>query len=138
MFDQRANRAYYLERGKCPRCGGKHPLIPGMKRCAVCSEKERQQVKDRTRRRIEAGLCVRCGKRPAPDGFRMCEQCRKDDKVFRVYDPVKAKRRRDKLKERGICINCASAPAVGQHVRCEKCREKQRKRKGAANENQTG
>lgn len=39
----RANTAYYLSQGRCPRCGGKQPVEPGLKRCSAASRNPRAE-----------------------------------------------------------------------------------------------
>ena len=76
MFDPKANHAYYLSRGLCPRCGGKHPVRPGMKRCMECSVKESERLRTWRAARIKAGACTRCGGELAADGCITCPDCR--------------------------------------------------------------
>jgi len=72
----RANTAYYLSQGRCPRCGGKQPVEPGLKRCKQCGIKESQGRARRRKQLAATGRCPSCG-RPREDAeFKTCRHCR--------------------------------------------------------------
>ena len=128
--------------GRCIRCG-KHPAAPGRKSCEPCLEKRRAadratyaagkaaglkyggadpdakrragraRSRKRQKARIEAGLCIRCGKQPPVEGGTTCRPCR---------DRRQAAERR-KYEERaaaGLCTRCGG-PAFDGRSRCAPC-----------------
>lgn len=72
----RANAAYYLSRGLCPRCGGNYPLEPGFKRCRPCAIKESTERKNRRMRNAANGRCPSCGHQRDDDKYKTCSRCR--------------------------------------------------------------
>lgn len=61
--------------------------------------KTKQQDKLRTEKRIKAGVCIVCGKRPAMEGIQKCKTCRD---IYR-------KRHNLVVSDRayfGVCIKC--------------------------------
>lgn len=85
---------WYQENGICPNCR-KNSLVGDERVCLECSAlaysqriarynanpeefktKERENSKKVRARRIEKGLCARCGKPKADDEFKTCEKCR--------------------------------------------------------------
>ena len=111
--------------------------------------RDRDRIANRTAARIEAGLCVRCGKtEPLPER-RLCAPCNeKRNAASRARDArlrAEGKPRRDpaqaKLYERersralytervaaGVCTKCGHAEAVPDRTTCEPCAEKHRAR----------
>lgn len=128
MFDQKANRAYYLSRGLCPRCGGKHPVRPGMKRCMECSIKEGERVKARHDARAKAGLCVRCGAPVEDEGRLTCRACREHQMRYNARNAAAVKRLHEKRRAEGKCIECGQHWAEPGKTLCEKCLEAGRAR----------
>ena len=113
----RANRDYYLKNGRCPRCGGKHPIEPGFKRCRECAIKASQDRQNQRMFRLENRLCTRCGK-PLEDNstFVQCEVCRAYIGTFRAFN----KQRYEGLKEQGKCVKCGEWAEPGRTM-CRKC-----------------
>lgn len=85
---------WYQDNGICPECR-KNNLVGDERVCPECSAKRYSQViarynanpeefkaKDRAEqkkirtRRIEKGMCVKCGKVKADEGFKTCTKCR--------------------------------------------------------------
>ena len=103
----RREMAKRAARGSCIRCG-RHPAMPGRKSCVPCLEKRRAadraryaagkaaglkyggadaeakrragraKSKRRQKARIEAGLCIRCGKQRPVEGGTTCTPCRNE------------------------------------------------------------
>ena len=129
-------------RGELYRCG-KHPAAPGRKSCEPCLEKRRAadraryaagkaaglpyggadpetkrragraKSKRRQQERVEAGLCIRCGKHPPADGGTTCQPCR---------DKRQAAERRQYEERRaaGCCTRCGG-PAHDGLTPCAPC-----------------
>jgi hypothetical protein len=77
----RANAAYYLSRGNCPRCGGANPVEPGFKRCRPCAIRESEERKRRRKRYAEQGRCPSCGRPRDDDSYKTCSICRANSKA---------------------------------------------------------
>ncbi len=58
----------------CNRCT--RPSIPGSNRCEACRASDNRSATKRRAKRIEATLCLRCGKNP-PTSKRYCDDCLK-------------------------------------------------------------
>lgn len=72
----RENRQYYLSNGRCPRCGGVRPVVPGKKLCEVCLEDNRKRTRTRHAKAQSLGLCAVCEKRLPEPGFTTCHYCK--------------------------------------------------------------
>ena len=120
---EKENRRYYLSQGRCPRCGGKNPLIEGRCLCIECQKKhDEEQVKRRNLWR-ETGRCTRCG-RERDDWHKMCPQCREYMSDIRRDNARKAKERRDQLRAKGFCTLCGRTWAEPGRAWCKKCEER--------------
>ena len=138
----RRERAERAARGSCTRCG-KHPAVPGRKSCEPCLEKHRAadrakyaagkaaglkyggadpeakrragRAKGRRRQkaRLEAGTCIRCGKRPPVEEGTTCRPCRdrRQEAEKRKYAERKAAR---------LCTRCAGPVSDGLTL-CAPC-----------------
>lgn len=73
---ERENRQYYLANGKCPRCGGARPVVPGKTLCEVCLENNRRRTRTRHAKAQSLGLCAVCEKRLPEPGFTTCHYCK--------------------------------------------------------------
>ena len=85
--------------------GGADP--DAKKRAARARSKRRQKA------RIEAGLCIRCGKRPPAEGGTTCRTCRDRRQAAE----------REKYEQRraaGLCTRCGG-PAINGLSRCTPC-----------------
>lgn len=93
----------------CVRCKARSPRV-GLRCCAVCAARSKENATRRRRERRAQGLCYRCA-RPSP-GRVLCEACRA--KVKR--DTLK----RDERKElAGECHDCPKPRTRG--IFCEVC-----------------
>ena len=138
----RRERAARLADGLCTACGTA-PAAPDRVRCEPCLEKRRAsdrakyaagkaaglkyggadpdakkragraRSKRRQKARIEAGLCIRCGKRPPAEGGTTCRPCRDRRQAA---ERQKYERRR----AAGLCTRCG-APAINGLSRCTPC-----------------
>lgn len=125
MYDPRANAIYYLSHGRCPQCAGKRPVLPGRKRCAECTERNRAYNLNRTRAFRSAGQCVACGVE-LENGWhkRLCPTCNENAKAY-VQKHRQAKR--DERHERmafGVCVDCGVREPVPGRKRCAECIER--------------
>ena len=64
-------------------------------------------------RRVAAGLCGSCCARPAPEGLRTCEECRKSLRAAKLQ-------REAALRARGMCARCGVRP-LASTLRCAEC-----------------
>ena len=68
-------------------------------------------------RRIEAGLCFTCGKRPPRPGYKMCEICAAKQRASSALT-------RAKLRENHQCLKCSvKMPDDWYYSLCPKCRD---------------
>lgn len=129
----RERRQWYLSHKICPRCG-KNDLMGNETRCLECRAKEvnnalknrnkstynsyhNEWAKSTYQKRKEAGVCTRCGKRKATEGYTTCAMCRERGNASRrarngVSD-------RSERIEKGICYFCDNPVKTGYKV-CEK------------------
>jgi len=120
---RRANYNYYLSIGKCPRCGGKHPVQKGKHVCRECSLKQSEQRREKRVFFKENGLCARCGKPlPVDSRFMQCQECRDYIGSFRKFN----KARYESLKRAGKCVKCGDWAEPGRTL-CKKCLDDHRK-----------
>lgn len=117
----RTNRLYYLNRGRCPNCGGARSIIPGAKRCEVCAARERQRKREIHDQRERDGLCTKCGRPRDDERYKTCSRCRNNDRKHYTD-----KRRYDRLKQSGMCVDCAERAAEAGHVLCKRCMERRK------------
>lgn len=85
----KANRAYYLGQGNCPRCGGQNPVEPGFNRCRQCAIKESEQRRRRREELKRMGLCPTCGGPRDDEAFRTCSKCRQRSHIYYAGKPEK-------------------------------------------------
>ena len=112
----RANRLYYLNAGRCPNCGGKRMIEEGSTRCAVCAERQRQHKRAVHDQRVADGVCIRCGG-PRDDKYMTCKACRDKDVAYRRN----GKKLYDHRKMTGMCVDCGVAAAEAGRVLCKRC-----------------
>ena len=132
MYDAKANRIYYLNNGRCPYCGGKNPVEPGKRRCAICGEKSRERYRKRIARRKANGLCTGCGGPLDGDGFRTCKKCRDRPEKWRKLATEVAKRIYDERIASGHCVRCGVHWAEPGKTQCKECLIKHAIRQKAA------
>lgn len=130
-------RHFFQSIGICPRCQ-KVRLYGDEKICPECNaysyehimqerateggrlhynEVHSKWARNEHKRRIEQGICTRCGKRKADYGFKTCGICRSKDKEYK-----RAKYGKHDRKERykqGLCYFCDN-PIKPGYKTCEK------------------
>lgn len=131
------DRRFYQNHGICPECR-KNPIFGDEKQCPECNikiyysqtvpwrEKNREQYYDNYRmwakkkydERKKAGICTRCGKRKAEEGFSTCRLCREKDKATRHAREGLKPDRKERYKQ-GLCYWCDNPVKEGYKV-CEK------------------
>ena len=129
-------RGWYQIHGICPRCR-KNNLFGDEKVCPECSAKayeyamrsrERlgkehynlQQAelhKNQHHKRIELGICTRCGKREADSGYKTCGICRAKTRNYKREKYGKPDR--SERWKQGLCYFCDNPIKDGYKV-CEK------------------
>lgn len=117
----RESYRWYAAAGICPRC---HSWCkPGRVHCEKClaemiakskerdptGEIKRKQDRERARKRVEAGLCPKCGKKKPDNGVQLCDACRQAARDSKIKMKIK---RHTKLIEQGIII-----PSLGREGR---------------------
>lgn len=104
---QKDRRAKLLLLGICPLCG-KERIYGNEKWCMECAEKHREHDRIKretnhdelnrlksmyrkriTKTRIEQGICTRCGKKKATEGYKTCALCR-----YKVTEKARERRAR--------------------------------------------
>lgn len=121
-MSSKENRAYYLSRGLCPRCGGKSRVVEGRVLCWECQQKkDTGQIQMRNAWR-EAGRCTRCGRERDSDRV-LCASCRAYMSDIRRGGAKAAKDRRDRLREAGMCTRCGKTWAEPGRNWCKKCQQ---------------
>ena len=126
------NRAALKKMRFCPRCG-QNKLFGDEKMCLDCREKMYEYNKDhRTpaqrnyiKIRKEAGLCIKCGKRPPVNGKTKCEICDASERIrareYRMRKGIGIDRS-ERISE-GRCYFCGY-PVLGGMKVCGNCRER--------------
>ena len=93
----KANRQYYLSRGRCPRCGGKHPVLEGRVLCEECQAKHDEEQIERRKRWKTEGKCTRCGSERGGDGV-LCPKCKAYMTDIRHNNAQVCKDRRERFR----------------------------------------
>lgn len=127
MFDWKANRDYYLNNGRCPRCAGKNPVEPGTHRCRECGLKESERYRLRKQYWIDTGKCSRCGVPLEDKRFKTCQKCRDYAAQFKPRKRDNNKSAYEKRKEAGKCVRCGKRYAEGGMVYCRECLDKHKR-----------
>lgn len=127
MFDWKANRDYYLNNGRCPRCAGKNPVELGTHRCRECALKESERYYSRKQYWIDTGKCSRCGAPLEDTKYRTCQKCRDYAARFKPRKRDENKSSYDRRKEDGRCVRCGIRYAEGGMVYCRECLDKHKK-----------
>ena len=125
MYDWKANRDYYLNNGRCPKCAGRNPVEPGKHRCRECAIKESESIRNRKLYWIATGKCSRCGGPLSDKRYKTCQKCR--DYAAR-YKNDQNKRRYYSRKIDGMCARCGKKYAEAGKVYCQDCLDKQKER----------
>ena len=118
MRNDRANYAYYLRNGNCPRCYGLRKVEPGKSTCAVCAEQIRQSSQQRRDRWREQGRCHSCGRELTDDRYVTCEVCRNERGARRSRY---MKQKRETWKAEGKCTVCGERWAEAGKTMCKPC-----------------
>lgn len=121
MRNDKANYAYYLRNGNCPRCYGLRKVEPGKSTCAVCGQKTRERSRQRREKWKTEGRCHTCGRELTDDRYVTCELCRKV-RGARRSQAMKAKRAA--WKAEGICAECGKRWAEPGKTMCKACLNK--------------
>lgn len=79
------------------------------------TKEAREYTAEHRQRRLDQGLCVRCGENPHRANRQTCVGC-----WHKQRDEEKS--RRTELAKQGLCTNCGSAPASEGHRTCDGCR----------------
>ncbi len=105
----------------CLECSAKDYAITMRSRERIGREHYNQihakWAKNEHQRRIEQGICTRCGKRKADSGYKTCGICRakkREYKRIKYGKPIQS----DRI-EQGICYFCDNPVKIGYKV-CEK------------------
>lgn len=129
-------RHWYQEHRICPRCG-KNDLFGDEKVCLECNAKayeitirsrerlgrehynnqHNEWARNEHQKRIEQGICTRCGKRNADVGYKTCGICRAKTRNYKRIKYGKPDRK-DRAVQ-GLCYFCDSPIKEGYKV-CEK------------------
>lgn len=138
---RKEQREWYLSRKICPVCRV-NTVFGDEKTCLDCQMKniERTQgnieknrdaynarMRDYQKRRREElkanGICTRCGKRPASNGYSRCEMCRAKEKDYYYNKNDGVRLRRAYRHEYGLCYICGEPNLNGYNL-CPKCYER--------------
>ena len=131
------DRQFYKSIGICPVCK-KNKLWGTEKECPECTAKGYEYaMKSRARvgrehynkthaewaklehhKRIEQGMCTRCGKRKSDYGYKTCGICREKDSRTRLLSEPHRPNRSERYKQ-GLCYFCDNPIKDGYKV-CEK------------------
>lgn len=106
-YDKEAYRAYYRERGLCPRCRAHRPLANGRLFCRECLEKAVQKSQKIYKRYEAVGKCVHCGKQ-LEDGnpWKSCLECRTKKRKSNEKSMAANRQRYYYRRLSNRCINC--------------------------------
>lgn len=116
--NDKANYAYFLLNGNCPRCNGLRKVEPGRRMCAVCAEQVRESNRRRRARWKAEGRCHQCGGELKDDGYVTCENCRGKRGKKKRLD---AKARWQARKDAGMCAQCGKRWAEAGKTMCKPC-----------------
>ena len=121
--DNRETKNTYIRYHVCPECR-KERLYGEEKRCVMCSARNYEiTMRSRERlgrehynevhakwsknthaKRIELGICTRCGKREANDGYKTCSICRSNIREYKRRTDTRPNRKERYLD--GKCYFC--------------------------------
>ncbi len=146
--DARQARLFYKSLGLCSECG-KNRVFRHEKTCPECrakntrnyhrTEEQRERYYASNRKwywkNSEQGICVKCGRRKAVEGKKMCGICAsrvanriKISRMEKRYNTTDLKARipRSEWPENGLCFMCGSPMDMDGVKVCSKCYEKLR------------
>lgn len=149
--DARQARLFYKSLGLCSECGKnrvfKHEKTCPECRARKCNNKSRNRITEEQKERYyalyhkwywrlsEQGICVKCGRRKAVEGKKMCGICaaRAADRIRKSrmekrYNATDLKSRIPKVEwyENGLCSMCGSPMDMDGVKVCSKCYAKLR------------
>lgn len=129
-------RKYYIDNHVCPRCC-KNSLYGSEKACVECRAKNAEQkarYREENREKYlkqysewekkhraeleEQGLCKRCGKRKADDGYKTCSWCRAKRRVYNQSRTAQIGTTKQRRIDNGLCIWCENPIKEGYKI-CE-------------------
>ncbi len=117
-----STKRYRKQRNLCPRCG--QPNIKDRKMCKKhlkqYADKQNKRNKTLAVQSKEQGLCTRCFKKKADEGFSYCSGCRE---YSQKHSDEKNKIKREKCKKEGLCLECMKFIGIGKS-RCTDCLKK--------------
>lgn len=86
-------------------------------------ERQKERQKETRRKRREAGVCMRCGKKPADNGSVLCQECRRSIRVYGThYREKHGGKKRKEWISKGLCYHCGKERVQGKKV-CKECLE---------------
>lgn len=136
ITDQNTETRHFMQSiGICPRCQ-KNKLYGDEKQCPECSANgysltmrsrerlgrehynsvHREWSRNNHQKRIELGICTRCGKRKPDNGYKTCGLCRDKDRKRKEKNNKPDRRERYK---NGLCYFCDNPIKDGYKV-CER------------------
>lgn len=124
MAYNKANREYYLSHGRCPRCGGRNPILPGYVMCAECKAKHDATQRRRAEDFKARNVCRRCGAPLGDDTHKNCRKCREYLARFRDANNERLRKIYAERKGTGICTRCGKRAVMPGHSYCGICLEK--------------
>jgi len=89
-----------------------------MRYCPACNEKENARSREKTRRAIEEGRCVACGKEPE-DGKKKCTEC-----LIKFVGGRSAWQAKAKAEDR--CTTCGNPNDRLPRLTCSRCANRQK------------
>lgn len=103
-------------KGLCYTCGNER--APGSTKCAKCLVNNRLVHRRLYRKRIDAGVCPYCEKKP-DEGVQVCATHRNyDHKRMNMQN----RKRYKKCKAEGMCVRCQKTEAIKDRVLCQPCK----------------
>lgn len=132
------DKIWLKENGICIDCRRKN-AEPNRAKCWDCLEKDRLRAEKKRKNpeyvtnkkelnkiyyknAEQSGICVRCHKKKAEDGYKTCKECRlKMKKAKRIRDREKGHMPEDMRNWENICSVCFMIKEYNGHKVCDKC-----------------
>lgn len=99
-------------------------MLPGRKRCAECTEHNREYMAARQARFRADGKCIYCGSEIEDAGYRSCRRCRE---YYSGFMGLWRETRREQRAEReaaGKCVTCGVRWAEPGMKQCRSCMDR--------------